>query len=47
MKRREFVALLGGSLLSLSRPLAAYAQRKVPVIGSLSRSLSKLAMAPG
>jgi len=38
MKRREFVALLGGSLLSLSQPPAASAQRKVPVIGILMTS---------
>jgi putative ABC transport system substrate-binding protein len=38
MKRREFVALMGGSLLSLSRPLAASAQRKVPLIGVLMTS---------
>ena len=38
MKRREFVALLGESSLSLSRPLAASAQRKVPLIGILMTS---------
>ena len=32
MKRREFFAWMGGSLLSLSRPLAASAQRKVPLM---------------
>ena len=38
MKRREFVALVGGSLLSQLRPLAASAQRKVPLIGILMTS---------
>jgi putative ABC transport system substrate-binding protein len=38
MKRREFVALLGGSLLALSRPISAFAQRKIPLIGILMTS---------
>jgi putative ABC transport system substrate-binding protein len=38
MRRREFFAWMGGSLLSLSRPLAAFAQRKVPLIGILMTS---------
>src|SRR6478736_5213204 len=38
MRRREFFAWMGGSLLSLSRPLAASTQRKVPLIGILMTS---------
>src|SRR5437868_14417619 len=38
MRRREFFAWMGGSLLSLSRLLTASAQRKVPLIGILMTS---------
>jgi putative ABC transport system substrate-binding protein len=38
MKRRDFVALLGGTLFSLARPSTVGAQRKVPRIGILLTS---------